>query len=75
MPGCSDKPVILRAQEAQTTWHYPVGEHSLLVQSCVGGNHLCVYGQRIDLEKRKESLICVKFETQSQKYIEVELPV
>lgn len=73
MPGCSDKPVILRAQEAQTTWHYPVGEHSFLVQSCVGGNHLCVYGQRIDLEKRKESLIRVKFE--SQKYIEVELPV
>jgi len=53
MPGCSDKPVISRAQEAQTTWHYPAGEHSRLLQVCGGGNHLCVYGKRTDLSKKK----------------------
>ena len=61
MPGCSDKPVISRAQEAQTTWHHPVGEHSCLLQVCGGGNHLCEYGQRTGLEKKKEIWIYVRF--------------
>lgn len=69
MPDCSDKPVIWRAQEVQTTWHYLVEECSSLVQSCGDGNHLCVNGQRIELEKRKENLVRVKLGSKKYMYI------